>query len=148
MHPKDALNEAIKEAMKNKDSQRRDTLRLVSSALKQVEIDTRQDLTAEAALDVLQKEAKKYRESITELEKAGRADEVAQQRYELGVLEEFLPKQMTPAELEALIKAAIASTGATTGKDMGKVMGMVSPQTKGRADGKLVSEMVKTLLNS
>lgn len=146
-HPKETLNDALKEAMKNKDSERRDALRLLTSAFKQVEIDTRKDISADEAMDILQKEAKKRRESIGELEKAtGREEHLAQEKYELSLIEEFLPKQLTRAEIEAIVKDAIASTGATTAKEMGKVMGAVSPKTKGLADGKLVSEIVKAML--
>lgn len=140
----DKLNEALKDAMRNKDSQRRDALRLLTSAFKQVEVDTRKELTADIEMDILIKEAKKRRESIEELLGAGR--ETAQERYELELIESFLPVQMTRDEIEALVKAAIAQTGATTQKEMGKVMGIISPQTKGKADGKLVSQIVKDLL--
>ncbi|MCU0512821.1 MAG: GatB/YqeY domain-containing protein [Anaerolineae bacterium] len=144
---KETLNNALKEAMKSKDNDRRDSLRLLTSALKQAEIDTRRDVTDQEALDILQKEAKKRRESITELAKAGRADQQAQEAYELGVIEEFLPKQLSRDEIIALIQAAIAQTGAAGAKEMGKVMGVLQPQVKGRADGKLVSELVKELLD-
>lgn len=147
-HPKEAISAALKDAMKNKDTQRRDILRLLSSAFKQVEIDQQGELTAEAALDVLQKEAKKRRETIDEMEKAGRTDDVAQEQFELDVIESFLPRQMTREEIEAIAKQAIAETGAETAKDMGKVMGALQPQVKGRADGKLVSQVVRELLSS
>jgi uncharacterized protein len=146
-HPKETLNDALKEAMKNKDSERRDALRLLTSAFKQVEIDTRKDISADEAMDILQKEAKKRRESIGELQKAtGRDELLAQEKYELSLIEEFLPKQLTREEIEAIVKDAIASTGASSAKEMGKVMGVISPKTKGLADGKLVSEIVKAML--
>lgn len=141
----DKLSAALKEAMKNKDNPRRDTLRLLQAAFKQVLVDTRKDLTAEVELDILQKEAKKRKESIAELEKAGRSP--AAEQYELELIESFMPAQMSRAEIEALAKAAIAETGAASPKDMGKVMGKLVPQTKGRADGALVSQVVKELLN-
>jgi hypothetical protein len=146
-HPKETIAAAIKEAMKDKNNERRDALRLLQAAIKQVEIDTRQELTPEAVLDILQKEAKKRRESIGELTKAGRTEHVAAEQFELALIEEFLPKQLSQAEIEAIIQAAIASTGATSPKEMGKVMSVVTPQTKGLADGKLVSDLVKTLLS-
>jgi uncharacterized protein len=147
-HPKEAIQNAIKEAMKDKNNERRDALRLLQAAVKQVEIDTRQELAPEAVLDILQKEAKKRRESIGELTKVGRTDQAAAEQFELNLIEEFLPKQLTQAEIEAIIQAAIATTGATTAKEMGKVMGVVTPQIKGLADGKLVSELVKKLLSN
>lgn len=147
-HPKDAINAAIKDAMKNKDNERRDALRLLQAAIKQVEVDERKDVSEEEALDILTKEAKKRRESIEELAKAGRADNLAKEQYELALIEEFLPKQLTREEIEALVRAAIQQTGAASAKEMGKVMGVLQPQTKGRADGKLVSTIVKEFLSN
>jgi uncharacterized protein YqeY len=141
---KEKINEALKEAMKSKDNALRDTIRLLQAAFKQVEVDTRKDLTEDGEMDILLKEAKKRRESIEELAKAGR--DTGEEVYELGVIESFLPKQMSEDEIRALVTAAIAETGATTQKDMGKVMGKLNPQTKGKADGKLVSQIVKEAL--
>ena len=146
-HPKEAITAAIKEAMKAKDSQRRDVLRVLSSALKQVEIDKQTELSEEDALAILQKEAKTRRENVEEMAKAGREDLAEQERYELTVIEGFLPQQMTREEIEAQAKQVIAEVGAETPKDMGKVMGKLQPQVKGRADGKLVSQVVKELLS-
>ena len=148
-HPKDLLNDALKEAMKNKDAQRRDALRLLTSAIKQVEIDSRKEVSPDEALDILQKEAKKRRESITELQSAsGREDQLLQEQYELALLEEFLPKQLSPDEIKALAQAAIAQSGATSAKEMGKIMGILQAQVKGRADGKLVNQIVRELLGA
>lgn len=143
---KDALNNAVKEAMKNKDVQRRDALRLLTSAVKQVEVDTRRELSDEEIVDVLQKEVKKRRESIEELTRAGR--DASAEQYEVGVLEEFLPRQLSREEIEALVREAIATSGASSAKEMGKVMGLLTPQTKGRADGKLVSTIVREMLST
>jgi uncharacterized protein len=141
----DRINEALKEAMRTKDGQRRDALRLLTSAFKQVVVDTRKDLSADLEMDILLKEAKKRRESIEELQNAGR--DTAQERYELELIESFLPVQMTRDEIVALVRDAIARSGATSAKEMGKVMGIISPQTKGKADGKLVSQIVKDMLS-
>ena len=143
---KDALNNAVKEAMKNKDAQRRDALRLLTSAIKQVEVDTRRELSDEEIVDVLQKEVKKRRESIEELTRAGR--DASAEQYEVGLLEEFLPRQLSREEIEALVREAIAASGASSAKEMGKVMGLLTPQTKGRADGKLVSTIVREMLST
>ena len=140
------LMEALKEAMKNKDNQRRDAIRVLQAAFKQVVVDTRKDLTSEQEFDLLQKEAKKRKESIAELEKAGR--ETAEEQYELELIESFLPQMMSRDEIEKLAKDAIAATGASTQKDMGKVMGKLMGQTKGKADSSLVSQVVKELLSS
>lgn len=143
---KEALNNAVKEAMKNKDTQRRDALRLLTSAVKQMEVDTRRELSDEEIVDVLQKEVKKRRESIEELTRAGR--DASAEQYEVGLLEEFLPRQLSREEIEALVREAIAASGASSAKEMGKVMGLLTPQTKGRADGKVVSTIVREMLST
>ncbi|MBZ0301895.1 MAG: GatB/YqeY domain-containing protein, partial [Anaerolineae bacterium] len=121
--PRPKLQEALKEAMRNKDTTRRDVIRLTQSAIKQVEIDTRKELSAEDVVGILQKEAKSRRESIDELTAAGRADSAAEAERELKILEEFMPQLLSIAEIEALVQQAIAETGASSAKDMGKVMG-------------------------
>lgn len=148
MASKETLNNALKEAMKNKQNERRDVLRSLMSAIKQVEIDTRAELTDDQIVGVLQKEVKTHRETITELGKSpnDHSEQIGQSEYAITVIQEFLPQQLSREEIEVIVKAAIAQTGATSGKEMGKVMGVVQPQTKGRADGKLVSEIVKAIL--
>jgi hypothetical protein len=140
------MNDALKEAMKNKDTPRRDVIRLALSAIKQVEIDTQGEVTAEKALDILQKEAKKRRESVDEAIKSGREDIADQEKFELSVLEEFLPRQLSREEVEAIVREVIADTGAESAKDMNKVMGPVMARVKGVADGRLVNQVVKDLL--
>jgi len=110
-------------------------------------VDTRQELTAEDAVNILQKEAKKRRESIDDAEKAGRADLAEQERMELTILEEFLPRQLSREEVASLARDAIAQTNATSANDMGKVMGVLMPKVKGLADGKLVNQVVRELLS-
>ncbi|MDQ7033323.1 MAG: GatB/YqeY domain-containing protein [Anaerolineae bacterium] len=144
----DKLMTALKEAMKSKDKQRRDTIRLLQAAFKQVVIDTRKELSTEQELELLQKEAKKRKESIKELENAGRAEQAADEQYELELIASFLPEMMSREEIEVLAKQAIADTGAESQRDMGKVMGKMMPHTKGEADGSLVSQVVRELLNS
>lgn len=141
---KDRLMTAVKDAMRSKDKQRRDKIRLLQAAFKQVEVDTRKDLSTEQELDILTKEAKKRRESIDELEKAGR--DSSEEKYELDLIHEFLPEQMSEEEIRELAKQAIEETGAKEQRDMGRVMGKLSPQTKGKADGKLVSTIVREML--
>jgi hypothetical protein len=146
--PKARLQAALKEAMANKDNARRDALRLVMSAIKQVEVDERKELSAEEIYTILQKEAKKRRESIDEMEKAGRTALAEQEKFELGILETFLPRQLEREEVAALARDAIVQTGAASAKDMGKVMAALMPKVKGLADGKLVNDVVRELLNS
>jgi uncharacterized protein len=145
--PRPKLNEALKEAMRNKDTIRRDVIRLTQSAIKQVEIDTRKELSAEDVVAILQKEAKSRRESIEEMAAAGRSEAAAEAERELKILEEYLPQQLSRDEITALAQQAIAETGAQSAQDMGKVMGKLMPQVKGRADGSLVNQVVRELLN-
>lgn len=145
--PKVQISDALKEAMKNKDSARRDVLRMMSSAFKQVEVDTRKELTPEDAMTVLQKEAKKRRESIDEAVKAGRDSIAEQEQYELAIIEEFLPAQLSYDEVKAIAQEIIAQVGATSAKEKGKVMGPLMSRVKGVADGKLVNQVVADLLN-
>lgn len=137
---------ALKDAMKNKDNERRDTIRQLQAAIKQIEVDEQKELSTDEEMDVLIKEAKKRRETIEELKKAER--DIADEERELVIIESFLPEQMSEEEIRDLAKQAVAETGATEMRDMGKVMGKLSAQTKGKADGKLVSTIVRELLNS
>lgn len=145
--PKALLADALKEAMKNKDNATRDVIRLLQSAIKQVEIDSQKDLSPDEVMDVLQKEAKKRRESIADYEKGGRQELADAEKFELSVIEKFLPKQLTPDEVREIVKSVIAETGATSAKDLNKVMPVVMARVKGVADGKLVSQIVKESLS-
>ena len=146
MHPKEQLNEDLKAAMKSGDAFRKDTLRLMMSAIKQVEVDQRKTLTEEDVYGLLQTEAKKRRDSITEMRGAGRNDLADKEQAELTLIESYLPQQMTREELEVEARKAIAESGASSAKEMGNVMKVLMPRVKGRADGKLVNEVVKSLL--
>jgi len=146
--PKVKLQAALKEAMMNKNNERRDVIRMAMSAIKQVEIDSRKELSAEDVVAILQKEVKTRRESIDEKLKAGRADLAEKETSELHILEEFLPKQLSREEIAVLVREAIAQSGATSAKEMGKVMPILMPKVKGLADGKLVNEIVRELLSS
>jgi uncharacterized protein YqeY len=141
------LQVALKEAMIAKDNQRRDVIRVLTSAIKQVEVDSQKTLSAEDVVAVLQKEAKKRRESIDEAAKLGRAEIVEREKQELAILEEFLPRQLSREEIAAIVREVIAQTGVTSAKEMGKLMGVLMPRVKGLADGKLVNEVVKELLS-
>ena len=143
---KASLNDELKAAMRARDSQRRNAIRLLQSAIKQVEIDTRSALDDEAALKILRREAKQRRETISELEAAERADDADDTRYELGLIESFLPQQLTAEELMPIVAAAVAETGATSMKQMGEVMRVVMPRVQGRADGRAVNAIVRELL--
>lgn len=142
------LQDALKQAMVSKDAARRDVLRLMMSAIKQVEVDERRTLSDEETLALLQREVKKRRESIEEARKAGRGDIADTEIAEVAIIEEFLPQQLSRAEIEALAREAVQQTGATSVKEMGKVMGVLMPKVRGVADGKLVNEVVRDLLSS
>lgn len=146
MSLKAQINEDLKRAMMGKDAARRDAIRIIQAAIKQVEVDSRKELDDTAVQDVLQAEAKKRREAITNYEQAGRTDSADSERFELTLIETYLPKQLTRDEIEAEVKAAIAESGVTSSKEMGKLMGVLMPKVKGRADGKLVNEIVRALL--
>lgn len=146
MHPKEQLQSDLKVAMKAKDVKRREVLRLLMAAFKQVEVDTRKELSAEDAVDILMTEAKKRREAITEMEGAGRSELAEQEKYELSVIETYLPQQLSREEVEAIAREVIAEVGATTPKEMGNVMKALMPRVKGQADGKLVNSVVRDLL--
>lgn len=146
--PRPQLQAALKDAMKNKDTDRRNVIRNLNSAIKQVEIDTQKDMSPEDVVAVLQKEAKRRRESISEYEDAGRDDLVETEQYELSVIEEFMPLQMDAEQVKAIVQEVIAQVGAESAKDMGKVMGPVMARVKGVADGKLVNQIVKEQLSN
>ena len=143
---KDQLNDDLKAAMRSGDEPRKNAVRLLLAAVKQVEIDQRVTLDDAGISGVLQKEAKGRRESIADAHKAGRADLVAGYETELRIIESYLPRQLTRDELVEMAKTAIAEAGATDAKQIGAVMKLLTPRTKGQADGKLVSEIVRELL--
>jgi len=143
---RERLNEDIKTAMKARDQQKLDALRLLSAAVKQKEVDERITLDDAALVSIVEKEIKKRRESIAQYEKAQRQDLVDREKFEVSVIEVYLPKQMSQAEVEAVIAEAVASTGAKSAADMGKVMGVVKPRLAGKADMGKVSAMVKAKL--
>lgn len=147
MHPKEQIQADLKDAMRAGDTRRREALRLLMAAFKQIEVDRRIELSEDDALAILMSEAKKRREAIAEMSGAGRTELAAQEQYELDLIESYLPRQLDRAELEPIIRQAIAEVGATTPKDMGQVMKVVMARVKGQADGKLVNTIVRELLS-
>lgn len=146
--PRAKMQEALKQAMIDKNNERRDVLRMALNAIKQVEIDERKTLTAEEVAAVLQRELKTRREAIEEARKAGRDETVQEEAGRAQILESFLPKQLSREEVTVLVQDAIRESGATSAKEMGKVMSILMPKVKGQADGKMVNEVVRELLNS
>lgn len=143
---KERIQEDLKNAMKSGDAVKRDALRVIASAIKQVEVDSRKVLTEDDVLGILTGEIKRRRDSISEAIKAGRTDIADKEQFEVTLIETYLPQQLTREELEAEVRKAISESGATTPKEMGNVMKVLMPRVKGRADGKLVNEVVKALL--
>ena len=147
MDLKTQLTESMKDAMKARDTLRKNTLSMALAAIKQVEVDKRVALDDTAVMALLQKEIKNRREAVAEAQKANRADLISANETEIAVLEAFLPKAMPAEELRALVQAAIAETGAAAPSDMGKVMKAVMPKVAGRAPNDAISAMVRELLN-
>ena len=147
MSLKERLMEDLKAAMKDKDIIRKNTVQMVRSAVLQFEKDNLTELDDEGVLDVIARELKKRRDVLPEYEKSGRDDLIADIKKEIETLLAYLPKQLTPEELEEIVAAAIAEVGATSMKDMGKIMAAVMPKTKGRADGKMINAIVKEKLS-
>ena len=143
---KTRLTDDMKAAMKSGDRQRLGTIRLVQAAIKQREVDERIQLDDAKVLHVLEKMLKQRRDSVAQYEAAQREDLAAQERYEIGVIESYLPAQLSDSELDALIASAIADSGATSARDMGKVMALLKERAAGRADFGALSQKVKAKL--
>ena len=143
---RDQLNEDIKSAMKAREAERLAALRLMLSAVKQREVDERITLDDTGVIGVVEKMIKQRKDSIAQYEKAARQDLADKEKYEISVLEGYLPKQLSQAEVEAIVDEAVAATGAKGAADMGKVMGVVKPKLAGRADMGRVSGLVKARL--
>ena len=136
----------VKDAMRARDKPRLATLRLITAAIKQQEVDERIELDDTQLLSLLDKMCKQRRQSISQFEKAARDDLIAQEVSELDIIKTYLPEQLGEAEIAALIDETMAATGATSIKDMGKVMGQIKPKLQGRADMGAVSAMIKARL--
>lgn len=141
------LTEAMKAAMKARDSVRLGTVRMMRTAIKNREIEARTELEQAEAVKVLATLVKQRRESAEAYRQAGRDDLAAREEQELVVIQEFLPAQLDEEEIRAIIEEAMTETGATSMKDMGRVMKLVTGRTTGRADGRLVSDLVKARLS-
>ena len=146
MSLRERLNEDIKSAMKARETERLNALRLMLAAVKQREVDERVTLDDAGVVSVVEKMIKQRKDSIAQYEKAARQDLADKEKAEIVVLEAYLPRQLSPAEVEAIVAEAIASSGARSAADMGKVMGVVKPKLAGRADMGKVSAMVKAKL--
>ena len=140
------IQDDMKSALKAGEKQRLGTLRLIHAAVQQREVDERVLLTDQQVLETLDKMVKQRRESIVQYEKGAREDLAEQERFEIGVIQHYLPTPLTDAEIDALLDRAIAEAGAAGIRDMGKVMAIVKPAVQGRADVGAVSAKVKSRL--
>ena len=146
MSLKARIHEDLKAAMRAQDRRRVSGLRLVTAALKQVEVDERVELTDARVLAVLEKMLKQRRDSLAQYEAAGRAELAEQEAFEIALIEQYLPRQLSAEELDTLITDAIDATGAASMRDMGKVMGIVKERAAGRVDMAAASARVKERL--
>ena len=146
MSLKSQLTEDMKTAMKSGQKDRLAVIRLINAAIKQKEVDERVEMTDPLVLAVLEKMVKQRKDSITQYDAAGRDDLAKIERYELEVIDTYLPAKLDEAAIRAAIDAAVAGTGAAGPADMGKVMGVLKPQLAGQADMGLVSQLLKQKL--
>ncbi|MBL0911846.1 MAG: GatB/YqeY domain-containing protein [Bacteroidia bacterium] len=143
------INDDIKKAMLAKDAVALAALRAIKSAILLAQTDgSGKELDEAGELALLNRMVKQRKDSISVYEQQGRADLAAEEKAQLAVIEKFLPAQMSPEEIETLVRATISELGASGPKDMGRVMGALQPKTAGRADGKLLAETVKRVLGN
>ena len=143
---RETINQEVKNAMKAKDTKKRDALRLLTSAFKQIEVDERKELSDDDVIKIIQTQVKRRNDAATQYKEAGRDDLLQIELDEISYYEPYLPAQLSDDELTGEVKSIISKVGATTMKDMGKVMGMASKELAGKADGKRINECVKVLL--
>ncbi len=146
MNIKEQLKNDTITAMRAKDNETRNTLRMLAAAIKQVEVDERMELDDTAVLKILTKQAKQRRESIADFKKADRPEMAAEEQQELAVIEQYLPQMMSLDEVKIIAGETIAELGVTDIKGMGQVMGALMPKLKGKADGRVANQAVRELL--
>ena len=144
---KEDLMQALKKAMQDKDVLKKETITMLRAAILQVEKDGQKELSENEMQAIVAKEVKKRKESTIDFEKGGRQDIVEQLNKEIEILSEYLPEQLSEEEVKNMVIVAISAVGAQGMKDIGKVMGALREKTQGRADGKLVSDIVKAELS-
>ena len=141
------LQEEMKSSLKSGDKERLSVIRMLISEIKKAQIDAKRELTDEEIIKILQKYAKQRKESIKQYREAGREDLAQKEEAELKVVSEFLPEALSEEEIEKIVEETIREVGASSMKDMGKVMKSVMEKVKGRADGSIVSKIVKEKLS-
>ncbi len=142
------LRDALTEALRSGDAQRKTTLRMALAAIKNAEVETRGELEETKVLSLLQKEVKSRQETIEGAQQAKRPDLIAKAETEIGILNEFLPKPLTEEELKMLVKEVILEAGAESMAEVGRVMGLLMPRISGKADGKEANQIVRELLQN
>ncbi len=147
MSLKEKLNEDLKQAMRDKEVVKRDSIRAINTMIKQIEVDERRVLDDAEVIKLVQRGIKQREEAISQYRAASRDDLVQKEQEQVDVFMLYLPKQLSDEELESGMKEIISEVGATSLKDMGKVMGVASKKFAGVADGKRINEMVKKLLS-
>jgi uncharacterized protein YqeY len=147
MNIKEHISNDLKEAMRAKDKKKLEALRLMTAAVKQVEVDERIEVDDARMLVILDKLAKQRNESISQFKAAGRDDLVSQEEFELHIIKQYLPEPLSDAEVEQMVETTVKAVGAEKMSDMGKVMAQLKPQLQGRADMSKVSAMIKAKLN-
>jgi len=140
------IQDDIKSAMKNREKFKRDTLRLLASAMKQIEVDERKELSDDEVIKIIQKQIKQRNDSASQYKDGGRDDLYQKEIDELKIFEGYLPQQLSDDELTEKVQAIITNLGATSMKDMGKIMGVASKELQGVADGKRINMCVKSIL--
>ncbi|MDY0232689.1 MAG: GatB/YqeY domain-containing protein [Sulfurimonas sp.] len=146
MNLREKISQELKEAMKAKDTKKRDALRLLMSAFKQIEVDERKELNDDDIVKIIQSQIKRRNDSATQYKDAAREDLMQIELDEIAIYMPYLPTQLSDSELESALKDIISKVGASTIKDMGKVMGAASKELSAKADGKRINECVKSLL--
>lgn len=143
---KEKLLQDFKEAMKEKNELKKNTVMMVRAAILQIEKDTQKELEENQVIEIIAKEVKKRKESLADYEKSGREDLIEQINGEINILKEYLPEELSIDEIRKIVEEAIVETGATTIKEMGKVMQAAKTKAAGRADNKVINDIVKELL--
>lgn len=143
---KEKLLQDFKEAMKEKNELKKNTVMMVRAAVLQIEKDTQKEVLDDQILEIIAKEVKKRKESLVDYEKSGREDLIRQINDEIAILKEYLPEELSEEEIRKIVEEAIKETGAETIKDMGKVMQAAKAKSAGRADNKVINEIVREFL--
>ncbi|CAH0119623.1 MULTISPECIES: GatB/YqeY domain-containing protein [unclassified Paenibacillus] len=146
MNLSERLNEDMKQAMKSQDKFKLSTIRMVRSAIKNLEIDLKRTLDDNEVLEILGREIKQRKDALQEFEKAGRDDLAEPLKAEIEIIGQYLPEQLSEEEIQVIVQQTIQETGASSKAEMGKVMSALMPKVKGRADGKTVNRLVQQFL--